>query len=330
MSGTRPRGLGSQQSPCNFQVLSHSGSPSFVINSGSGVQSNSIPRASQNLAGLVVATPLTSSVPRAPQQIPPLPPRAPQQIPPLPISKVLIKVCPKGKKKETKTFSLRNIHPSKVVSVENLKTIIRTQLQGEISQSSKFDIGYLQGSNVVSIRSEEDLLEIWENFRKGANITLWCDCLQKSGHKRARNEDESSEDEVEVGKAVKKRKRDEEKDDKVEATIKQLKINNGDNSYTPMQYRVWAEMVIGGVHTSIDCAPTTTMFIRAGGGVKKKTDHSAIVGSVGSSPAKVIDSRSKCYKQLSDLKNLLESRVLSEQEYNGEKATIMGMLKKLV
>lgn len=64
-------------------------------------------------------------------------------------------------------------------------------------------------------------------------------------------------------------------------------------------------MIIGGVHTDISHAPTTTMFVRAGGGVKKKDDHSATV-----SPAKAIDSRSKCYKQLSDLKNLLESGIL--------------------
>lgn len=308
-------------------VVSHSGSHSVIVNSGrgSGVGlSHSCPRAQKQpaaLAGLVTATPLTptSTSVHTPRQAS------------SPISKILIKVCPKGNKKDSKTFSLRNVNPSTVVSVENLKSIIKSQLRGEISQSSKFDVGYLQGNNVVSIRSKEDLLEIWANIKKGANTTLWCDCLQKPSHKRALSGDWSSEDESEdVCKVVKKRKRNEEKEDKVEATIKELKAKNGDSAYTPMQYRVWAEMIIGGVHTSIDYAPTSTMFIRAGGGIRKRTDHASVVGPAGSSPAKVIDSRTKCYKQLLDLKNLLESGVLSENEYSGEKATIMGMLKKLV
>ena len=49
-----------------------------------------------------------------------------------------------------------------------------------------------------------------------------------------------------------------------------------------------------------------------------------------SSPAKVIDNPGKCYKQLSDLKNLFESGILTEEEYTSERSVILGMLKKLV
>ena len=48
------------------------------------------------------------------------------------------------------------------------------------------------------------------------------------------------------------------------------------------------------------------------------------------SPAKLIDYRGKCYKQLSELKSLFESGVLTEEEYTSERSVILGMLKKLV
>ena len=60
------------------------------------------------------------------------------------ISKVLIKAFPKGSKKDPKTFTLRNIDPVVVSSIEKLKQIIREQLPEEISQR-RFDVGYSQG-----------------------------------------------------------------------------------------------------------------------------------------------------------------------------------------
>jgi hypothetical protein len=44
------------------------------------------------------------------------------------------------------------------------------------------------------------------------------------------------------------------------------------------------------------------------------------------SRAKTIDTRSKCYKQLSELKS---AGVLTEEEYQSEKEAIMATLKKL-
>ena len=44
---------------------------------------------------------------------------------------------------------------------------------------------------------------------------------------------------------------------------------------------------------------------------------------------KLIDNRSKCYKQLADLSNLKQSGLLSDAEYASEREAIMSMLKKL-
>ena len=48
-----------------------------------------------------------------------------------------------------------------------------------------------------------------------------------------------------------------------------------------------------------------------------------------SSPVKLIESKSKLYKQLSDLQNLRNTGILTETEYCTEKATIMELLNKL-
>ncbi len=45
------------------------------------------------------------------------------------------------------------------------------------------------------------------------------------------------------------------------------------------------------------------------------------------SPAKVIESRSKLYRQLNELQNLKQSGVLTDEEYCEEKGTIMKLLQ---
>ena len=50
---------------------------------------------------------------------------------------------------------------------------------------------------------------------------------------------------------------------------------------------------------------------------------------MGTSPAKVIESRSKLYKQLSELQNLESSGVLTDEEYKSEKESIMNLLRQL-
>ena len=89
-------------------------------------------------------------------------------------------------------------------------------------------------------------------------------------------------------------------------------------------------MFVGGM-AKIDHAPTSTMFIRAGGvTTPSKSRSSNVTEATGSSPAKVIDNRTKCYKQLSDLYNLFQANVFSQSEYQKERDAIVNMLQKLV
>ena len=91
------------------------------------------------------------------------------------------------------------------------------------------------------------------------------------------------------------------------------------------------------------------MFTRAGGaGVTPKRKNSAEVMSeaIGKlstalsphekvnpcnskSPAKVIENRSRCYRQLGEIKSLMQSGLLSDTEYEYERKAIMNTLKLL-
>ena len=48
--------------------------------------------------------------------------------------------------------------------------------------SDQFDVGYVQGTKVVRLRSRIDIQEFWKNYKKG-NLILWCDGLSKGTSK---------------------------------------------------------------------------------------------------------------------------------------------------
>ena len=70
-----------------------------------------------------------------------------------------------------------------------------------------FDVGYIQGSNLISIRSSHDVSEIWKSTRKGGEVNLWCDGLlgcksSKPRKKRKDNEIESDSRDEESQKKI--------------------------------------------------------------------------------------------------------------------------------
>ena len=192
---------------------------------------------------------------------------------------------------------------------------------------------------------------------------LWCDgqkvraTLTSYRRRRDQESDGDEDEEPEIcTKSWKKKTKtavQEEREEKVQSILRKLKEKHG-TLYTPMQCRIWSEMIVGGIHTSLEDPPTSSMFARAGSGKKKEEGNKSMaealtqaavaissalsprpsVSSVspshrmGHSPSKMIDSRSKCYKQLSDLNNLKLSGVLTDDEYAEEKESVLSMLRK--
>ena len=284
------------------------------------------------------------------------------------VPKLLIKaVCKSSSKKEAvktcKTFTLRDVNVAQVVTRDQLKRVIKQQLDDDVIDN--FDVGYYQAATVVTIRSPQDVMEVWNDVKKGVKVVLWCDGLKESNSTTAKprkrskkmidSDSDSDEDAVVTSGRSAKKKKKSDNDEKLEKIVNELKELH-EQQYTPMQYRIWGEMIIGGLYLSKTKAPNTSMFSRAGGKEPKKKSEvaealdevakhlsSAFAGvvpsgkhaststsySVVASPAKSIDNRSKCYKQLGDLSELRSSGVLTEEEYLHEKEAIMITLKKL-
>ena len=164
------------------------------------------------------------------------------------IKKVLLKAVSKQSKgKEPKIFTLRDVSPHKVSCCSDMKSLIKAQLSDDITDD-EFDLGYLQGNTVVNIRSRADLEEIWEGLKKGLNITFWCDGLQVEQQSSSRKRPVSVDSHDAQGSKKRKQKKDDTstKDDKVEEVIHKLQESHG-KEFTQMQYRIWAEMHVGGV-----------------------------------------------------------------------------------
>ena len=76
-------------------------------------------------------------------------------------------------------------------------------------------------------------------------------------------------------------------------------------------------------------AQALTAFTQVLTGATKTVPLPSGQGVTTSSPARLIESRSKLYKQLSELQNLKSAGILTESEYATEKETIMDLLKQL-
>ena len=88
------------------------------------------------------------------------------------ISKLMLKAYYVGK--NSKLFTLRNVNMN---LVRSLQATIRYQFENDIV-GDDFDVGYVNGNNMISIRTSVDLLEIFSDMKSGVKVTMWCDGLQ--------------------------------------------------------------------------------------------------------------------------------------------------------
>ena len=117
----------------------------------------------------------------------------------------------------------------------------------------------MQNNSAVTIRSSEDLSDVWSQMLKGKSIMLWCDGMISKENGRRRPDDDFDDDITDQQQTKKrKRKKDTIREDQVEEIIQSLKVKHN-ATYTQMQYRVWSEMIAGGVHMSQDEPPSTTI-----------------------------------------------------------------------
>jgi hypothetical protein len=100
-------------------------------------------------------------------------------------------------------------------------------LQEDIRKGD-FDVGYFQNYSVVTLRSPEDIQEIWSSLSKGTNftkVTLWCDGSSSRSSRKRKKQDDSEDDDsgAECSSKSRKKTKDEEKDKEIQKLIERLK-----------------------------------------------------------------------------------------------------------
>lgn len=125
------------------------------------------------------------------------------------LDKVFLKAVNRKNLKEVKTFMMRDVNTAFIHSLGDLKALIRENFCDDIRRD--FDVGYAQGTNVIRVRSKEDLSEMWSEIRRSKGSTcLWCDGLiiqEKSDRKRKSISDD--EDLESSGKSKRRKKHQE-------------------------------------------------------------------------------------------------------------------------
>ena len=175
--------------------------------------------------------------------------------------------------KGSKLFTLRGLDTGKLMSCDKGKHTILDQLE---DVKDDFDVGLVVQGNVIAIRSVHDLKEFWSDVKSGKKVMLWCNGLRETTNKRKQS-DVSDSESLPAKKPKKTILSSEEREEQVMDTIEGLREKHG-SAYTPMWFKIWSEMLVGGIHSSLDEPPSSTMFLQAGKSTssKKKEDSSSM------------------------------------------------------
>ena len=235
------------------------------------------------------------------------------------------------------------------------------EFEDQVPPTTRFSVGYFEGRQSTKkwMVTKEDLNAMYSTMELAhrTEILLWCNGF-----------DSESDD-----KSKKKRKRDSspaplskraEKEKDIDDLVTELKeMHSGDN-YTDPQLRLWARMIINGLHTSKETPPQVpmitgitptktraksvedTVFNTVTAVIKAMGPNSTNVGpliqqnfsplssgdptaTAAVSPSKAVDMRGKCFAQLASLKQLFDDSVITEEELQEQKGCILQTLRKL-
>lgn len=255
-----------------------------------------------------------------------------------------LRVLNPANKKDFRLYTLRDLS-REMDSSDKLKMAIFTQCGDEaVPLPRDMELGfYNQSGRKLWINNRLDMNDMWELVSKGEKLTLWCVGLPSPTAQSSRNmKRSSSEREKELtGESEPPKKMSKmEKRALAEDYEQKLKEKHGDK-FSNFQFKFWAEMLAHDQHQSLEEPPGHAMFRRESKGGKKGQGSPAddtVIGGMLSvmntlcsaitpnqsrqevrrailSPMKRAELRSTYIKQLSELRSLHESAMLSADEY---------------
>ena len=262
-----------------------------------------------------------------------------------------VKVINPSRKSEVKLFILRDIKVHYLTNPDKIRKLLVDQLGNEVSSEPNFELGYFQGNKRVWVRGREDLIEVQrlpKSNEKQCSVTLWCmGKAESQSMKRlkAAVSDSESEGETEVGesakskkKKVKKQSRYQEKTERIDDMVDQLKQKHA-TVYTVVQYRVWAETVEAGRHDSLDNPPNGSFFKAQGrksSGKSSPTSTPEKASSPGCNseqstltPSKVAGLRSTYIQQIKELHDLMEIGAIDNVHFIRQRNVLLQQMDEL-
>ena len=200
----------------------------------------------------------------------------------------------------------------------------------------EFDVGFFEGNSKKWLVVPEDLTRMYSKCNE-YKISLWCDVSTTNESRKRKNGEPS-------------KSRRQEKEDLVESIYLELLEQHSD-SYSKPQLKLWARMIHCGTHSDYN-EPPKVPLITGPPPKRQKTDtlanaftdaaravasvfsppvtsSSSVTSSVGISPGKAVELRSKNLEQLRYIQQLYEDNILSSAEYAEQKRMILESIRKL-
>ena len=223
-------------------------------------------------------------------------------------------------------------------SVIDLKVKLMEEFEELMPPTTLFSVGYFESrqSGKKWLVTQEDLVAMYNAMNRNGKteLCLWCDGRSKENTKKRKNDSTPPPS---------KRALKEKEIDDLAAEL--VEMNSDELDLSDPQYRLWARMIVCGNHSSRKQPPrvplitgitptrpsrksleetVATAVVKAMESPKKSADSH----SPGISPGKIVDIRGKCFTQLANLKHLYEDSVISEDELQEQKSSILKTLKK--
>ena len=256
------------------------------------------------------------------------------------IKTITLKVLSPSNKRDFTVFTLRDVAEEDIETPDSLKEVIIAQIGDAVSSKPEFPLGYYRKSEKVWINNEHDVRDAIQLLKESGKMVLWClgqDQSSVSGKKRER----SGNDDI-CCPAKKKSSASEERTSRVNDLKTQLRSKHG-STYSSVQYAMWAEMLVGGGHESMDEPLSAPMFgtprARGKGSFNMSEAFTTLAGSIANalspkqvnldSPTKSVTLRGKYMEQLRDMVSLREIGALTEEEYQEQRCAVVNLMRKL-
>lgn len=152
------------------------------------------------------------------------------------------------------------------------------------------------------------------------SVMLWCNGRKNRSKKRTSDTSDCEEDNP------RKRKKStcEERADRVDDIVDELRAKHK-TVFTNLQYRVWAETVVGGRHESLNSPPKGSFFKKSAHSPERTVEKlpTAIT------PIRAADLKSTYIKQIRELHSLLDIGAITEADFQKQKKVILDQMDKL-